>query len=170
MRRSTHCLCRRLALPRPPQTRNLLKAGYQVVVWNRNPDKCAALAAEGAKVGGILCANDRRRTTQHSYAHLLPQTQSHTCYCIRPCRYAHTHTQSHAHPQVASTPQEVAAAATYTFAMLSDPEAALDVANRPDGVAAGGARGGRAGGRVPSAGGRDSRHSLTCPRFVWVHA
>ncbi|PNW82258.1 hypothetical protein CHLRE_06g278148v5 [Chlamydomonas reinhardtii] len=68
-------------------TRNLLKAGYQVVVWNRNPDKCAALAAEGAKV--------------------------------------------------ASTPQEVAAAATYTFAMLSDPEAALDVANRPDGVAAG---------------------------------
>ncbi|KAG2439550.1 hypothetical protein HXX76_004903 [Chlamydomonas incerta] len=68
-------------------TRNLLKAGYQVVVWNRNPDKCGPLAAEGAKV--------------------------------------------------ASSPREVAAAANYTFAMLSDPEAALDVANGPDGVAAG---------------------------------
>ncbi|GFR42250.1 hypothetical protein Agub_g3144 [Astrephomene gubernaculifera] len=68
-------------------TRNLLKAGYEVVVWNRNPDKCKPLADEGAKV--------------------------------------------------ASTPREVAAAATYTFAMLSDPEAALEVATRPDGVAAG---------------------------------
>ncbi|KXZ52284.1 hypothetical protein GPECTOR_10g916 [Gonium pectorale] len=68
-------------------TRNLLKMGYEVVVWNRNPDKCKPLADEGAKV--------------------------------------------------ASSPREVAAAATYTFAMLSDPEAALDVAMRPDGVVAG---------------------------------
>ncbi|GLC41071.1 hypothetical protein PLESTB_000946700 [Pleodorina starrii] len=68
-------------------TRNLLKAGYEVVVWNRNPDKCKPLEQEGAKV--------------------------------------------------ASSPREVAAAASYTFAMLSDPEAAVDVAMRPDGVVAG---------------------------------
>lgn len=29
--------------------RNLIKAGYQVTAWNRNPDKCAPLVAEGAK-------------------------------------------------------------------------------------------------------------------------
>ena len=32
------------------QARNLLKAGYQVTVWNRSADKCKGLAAEGAKV------------------------------------------------------------------------------------------------------------------------
>ncbi|PNH09751.1 putative oxidoreductase GLYR1 [Tetrabaena socialis] len=69
-------------------TRNLIKAGYQVVVWNRNPDKCKALAEEGA--------------------------------------------------QVAASPREAVAAATYTFAMLSDPEAALHVALRAgDGAVAG---------------------------------
>lgn len=31
--------------------RNLLKAGYEVTVWNRTPEKCAAFAAEGARVG-----------------------------------------------------------------------------------------------------------------------
>lgn len=31
--------------------RNLLKAGYEVMVWNRNADKCKPLADEGAKVG-----------------------------------------------------------------------------------------------------------------------
>ncbi|EIE24341.1 hypothetical protein COCSUDRAFT_14707 [Coccomyxa subellipsoidea C-169] len=30
--------------------RNLLKAGYEVTVWNRSPDKCKLLEAEGAKV------------------------------------------------------------------------------------------------------------------------
>ncbi|KAG2500279.1 hypothetical protein HYH03_001857 [Edaphochlamys debaryana] len=68
-------------------TRNLLKAGYEVVVWNRNPAKCEPLAAEGAKV--------------------------------------------------ASSPKEVAEKATYTFAMLSDPEAALAVAEGAQGVVAG---------------------------------
>ena len=32
------------------QARNLLKAGYEVTVWNRNPEKCKPLAEEGAKV------------------------------------------------------------------------------------------------------------------------
>ncbi|GIL77665.1 hypothetical protein Vretimale_6780 [Volvox reticuliferus] len=68
-------------------TRNLLKAGFEVVVWNRNPEKCKPLEQEGAKV--------------------------------------------------AASPREVASLATYTFAMLSDPEAALDVALRVDGVVAG---------------------------------
>ncbi|GIL49830.1 hypothetical protein Vafri_6147 [Volvox africanus] len=68
-------------------TRNLLKAGFEVVVWNRNSEKCKPLEQEGARV--------------------------------------------------AASPREVAAAATYTFAMLSDPEAALDVALRGDGVVAG---------------------------------
>lgn len=34
----------------PQQALNLLKAGYAVTVWNRSPDKCAALAAAGATV------------------------------------------------------------------------------------------------------------------------
>ena len=29
---------------------NLIKAGYEVTVWNRSADKCAALQAAGAKV------------------------------------------------------------------------------------------------------------------------
>ncbi|GBF93518.1 glyoxylate succinic semialdehyde reductase chloroplastic [Raphidocelis subcapitata] len=57
---------------------NLLKAGYKVVVWNRNPAKCEPLRAAGA--------------------------------------------------QVASSAAEAAATADITFAMLSDPEAALAVA------------------------------------------
>ncbi len=32
------------------QSRNLLKAGYDVTVWNRSPEKCKMLQAEGAKV------------------------------------------------------------------------------------------------------------------------
>ncbi|CAL8462090.1 g1621 [Coccomyxa elongata] len=31
-------------------SRNLLKAGYDVTVWNRSPEKCKMLEAEGAKV------------------------------------------------------------------------------------------------------------------------
>ena len=33
-----------------PQAANLIKAGYDVTVWNRSADKCAALQAAGAKV------------------------------------------------------------------------------------------------------------------------
>ncbi|MDE2481308.1 MAG: NAD(P)-dependent oxidoreductase [bacterium] len=33
-----------------PMARNLLRAGTPLVVWNRTPEKCAALAAEGARV------------------------------------------------------------------------------------------------------------------------
>lgn len=32
------------------QARNLLKAGYHVTVWNRSPEKCKLLEAEGASV------------------------------------------------------------------------------------------------------------------------
>ncbi len=31
---------------------NLVRAGFEVVVWNRNPDKCAPLVAAGARQGG----------------------------------------------------------------------------------------------------------------------
>lgn len=40
-----------LPVSRPKQAANLLKAGYEVTVWNRSPDKCAGLAAAGATVG-----------------------------------------------------------------------------------------------------------------------
>lgn len=30
----------------------MIKAGYQVVVWNRNPAKCQQLVGAGAKVRG----------------------------------------------------------------------------------------------------------------------
>lgn len=66
---------------------NLLKAGYEVVVWNRNADKCAPLVAAGAKL--------------------------------------------------ASTPAEVAKRSDYTFAMLSDPPAALEVACGTNGIVSG---------------------------------
>lgn len=33
--------------------RNLIKAGYEVHVWNRNPEKVALMVAEGAKVRPI---------------------------------------------------------------------------------------------------------------------
>ena len=33
-----------------PMARNLLKAGFQVRVWNRTPDKARVLAAEGAEL------------------------------------------------------------------------------------------------------------------------
>lgn len=42
--------------------RNLMKAGYKVVVWNRNPDKCAPLKAEGAEV---RCAVSRAMQQLH---------------------------------------------------------------------------------------------------------
>lgn len=34
-----------------PQANNLIKAGYDVTVWNRSPDRCAPLVAAGAKAG-----------------------------------------------------------------------------------------------------------------------
>ena len=66
---------------------NLLKAGFNVTVWNRNTAKCEELVALGARQG--------------------------------------------------TTPKEVAAHCDITFAMVSDPEAALALCQGPDGVAAG---------------------------------
>ncbi|QUX92140.1 NAD(P)-dependent oxidoreductase [Marinomonas sp. A3A] len=66
---------------------NLIKAGFDVTVWNRNTDKCADLITLGARQG--------------------------------------------------STPKDVAANCDVTFAMVSDPEAALALCQGPDGVIAG---------------------------------
>lgn len=66
---------------------NLIKAGFDVTVWNRNTAKCAELVALGARQG--------------------------------------------------ATPKDVAAHCDITFAMVSDPEAALALCQGPDGVAAG---------------------------------
>lgn len=66
---------------------NLVKAGFDVTVWNRNSEKCAELVALGARQG--------------------------------------------------STPKDVAANCDVTFAMVSDPEAALALCQGPDGVIAG---------------------------------
>lgn len=35
------------------QAANLVKAGYDVTVWNRSPGKCEELAQAGAKVGWL---------------------------------------------------------------------------------------------------------------------
>lgn len=43
----TYVFCPVLATP---QANNLIKAGYKVVVWNRNPAKCEPLKAAGAEV------------------------------------------------------------------------------------------------------------------------
>jgi len=66
---------------------NLIKAGFNVTVWNRNAAKCAELVALGAHQG--------------------------------------------------DTPKAVAASCDITFAMVSDPEAALALCQGPNGVAAG---------------------------------
>lgn len=66
---------------------NLVKAGFEVTVWNRNPEKCAELVSLGARHG--------------------------------------------------ATPKDVAASCDITFAMVSDPEAALALCQGPDCVAAG---------------------------------
>jgi 3-hydroxyisobutyrate dehydrogenase/2-hydroxy-3-oxopropionate reductase len=66
---------------------NLVKAGFNVTVWNRNPEKTAELVALGARA--------------------------------------------------AATPKEVAAGCDITFAMVSDPAAALAICQGPEGVAAG---------------------------------
>ncbi|QUX95660.1 NAD(P)-dependent oxidoreductase [Marinomonas sp. CT5] len=66
---------------------NLIKAGFDVTVWNRNAAKCAELVALGAHQG--------------------------------------------------DTPKAVAASCDITFAMVSDPEAALALCQGPNGVAAG---------------------------------
>ncbi len=66
---------------------NLLKAGFDVCVWNRNPDKCQSLVAQGAKQ--------------------------------------------------LNSPAEVAASCAITFAMVSDPLAALEVCCGANGVASG---------------------------------
>lgn len=66
---------------------NLLKAGFEVMVWNRSPEKCEELVAQGASQG--------------------------------------------------MTPKEVTAGCDITFAMVSDPAAALDVCMGEDGAAAG---------------------------------
>lgn len=48
------------------QTRNLLKAGYEVVVWNRTADKCDPLVAEGAKVGKYAASSTSNVNDQHA--------------------------------------------------------------------------------------------------------
>jgi len=66
---------------------NLLNAGFDVTVWNRNPEKCTELVVKGAHQG--------------------------------------------------ISPKDVAANCDITFAMVSDPDAALALCQGPDGVAAG---------------------------------
>ena len=66
---------------------NLIKAGFDLTVWNRNTDKCSELVALGAYQG--------------------------------------------------KTPKEVAKTCDITFAIVSDPTAALAICEGPDGVAAG---------------------------------
>ncbi|GAB4814524.1 hypothetical protein N2152v2_001570 [Parachlorella kessleri] len=66
---------------------NLIKAGYDVTVWNRTPGKCDSLANAGAKVG--------------------------------------------------SSPADVVRSCDITLAMVSDPEACLNLAFGPNGVAEG---------------------------------
>jgi 3-hydroxyisobutyrate dehydrogenase-like beta-hydroxyacid dehydrogenase len=90
------------------QTRNLLKDGYQVTVWNRDETKCGPLKEAGAQVRQIA----------------VPWA----------CRSASTTLPL---AQVASTAKDVAASCDVTFAMLSDPPAALAVALGENGIAAG---------------------------------
>ena len=66
---------------------NLVKAGFNVTVWNRNPAKCDELVLQGAHLG--------------------------------------------------TSPKDVTKHCDITFAMVSDPDAALALCQGPDGVLAG---------------------------------
>ena len=46
-----------------PMARNILAAGFPLTVWNRNPDKAAGLAAEGASLAADLRELARARTS-----------------------------------------------------------------------------------------------------------
>lgn len=70
-----------------PMAKNLLKAGYSVIVWNRNTTKCEPLRELGAEIAGSA--------------------------------------------------KECAQGCDITFACVSDPEAAIEVATGANGVAAG---------------------------------
>ncbi len=107
-----------------PQAANLIKAGYDVTVWNRSADKCAALQAAGAKV----CLGSGAR--QFDLAVGAVQLQA-ACWTHQPlCLVLTMHMCVAARPcaQVAGTPAEVVSACDITLAMLSDPEACLAVA------------------------------------------
>ena len=66
---------------------NLVKAGFDVTVWNRNPEKCDELVSQGAHLG--------------------------------------------------TSPKDVTKRCDITFAMVSDPDAALELCQGPNGVLAG---------------------------------
>ncbi len=101
-------------------SKRLIDAGYELHVWNRDPAKSQQLAAQGAKVRGDSCSGCRLDTCWRA----LFQER-----CVpgggTPA------------PQVAGTPKELASRADITFAMLSDPPAALAVATGKDGITAG---------------------------------
>ena len=57
-----------------PMARNLLKAGFQVRVWNRTADKARVLASEGADLAETPA--DISRLNQLAGAHGLPGRRS----------------------------------------------------------------------------------------------
>jgi hypothetical protein len=129
--------------------RNLIKAGYEVHVWNRDASKCKELVSEGAKASTQLSGAvntpflidqrpfvSRCQAVQH---HLLAASLGKVqplrlppCLIHPPCSVCSLPAQ-----QLASSPQELARSCTYTFAMLADPEAALAVATGSNGIAKG---------------------------------
>ncbi|GBG74479.1 hypothetical protein CBR_g18889 [Chara braunii] len=59
--------------------RNLVKAGYDVTVWNRTASKCASLATEGAKVG--LLPRDVTEACDITFAMLADPTGALSVAC-----------------------------------------------------------------------------------------
>ncbi|KAG8481827.1 hypothetical protein CXB51_027231 [Gossypium anomalum] len=84
-----------------PMALNLIKAGCDVIVWNRTKSKCDPLISLGAN----LCASSAEAAL--------------CCYWY------------------SSSPEEVAANCDVTFAMLADPESAIDVACGKNGAVSG---------------------------------
>ena len=125
-----------------------------MTVWNRSPDKCAALAEAGAKVGRRLQQEMEKHTGSAASTPLSRHTtparllklgrwpwSAHSLSCRSPASLRPLHSCL----QVAATPADVVAACDITLAMLSDPDACLQVAT---GAATGGCGKGLAGRRA----------------------
>lgn len=86
------------------QSKNLVKDGYEVTVWNRNPDKTKPLQEAGAKVHPL-----------HAASHIACFTSPSSALSLT--------------LQVGKSIKEVVESCEIIVAMVSDPAAAKQVAN-----------------------------------------
>jgi hypothetical protein len=63
-------------VPATPQALNLIKAGYDLTVWNRSADKCDNMAAGGAKAGRSPARAQQRLGARWRAGRVLPASKA----------------------------------------------------------------------------------------------